>query len=35
MVLKGQVSILERLRKQLYDQGVIPATTQDNAIPSE
>lgn len=35
MVLKGQVSILERLRKQLYDQGVIPATTQDNAVPSE
>jgi predicted NUDIX family NTP pyrophosphohydrolase len=35
MVMKGQASILERLRKQLSDQGVIPATTRDNAAPSE
>jgi predicted NUDIX family NTP pyrophosphohydrolase len=35
LVLKGQVSILERLRKQPSDQGVIPATTRDNAAPSE
>jgi predicted NUDIX family NTP pyrophosphohydrolase len=35
MVVKGQVTILGRLRKQLYDQGVIPATTQDNAAGGE
>lgn len=35
MALKGQVPILERLRKHLYDKGVIPSATQDNAVPDE